>query len=104
MIFSLYESICCFSESKGNQILPEKSLFTKFFQIVASVFFVVIYFIIIPVIVIISAMIGFILVPNLIIKCFSLITVIGTLYWSIQTFIAIFKANKNPKSYISLIS
>jgi hypothetical protein len=103
MIFSLYDSICCFSEIKGSQTLTEKSFITKFFQIVVSVIFVAIYFIILPVVVIISAMIGLILVPNLIIKCFSLITVIGTLYWSIQTSIAIFKANKNPKSYISLI-
>jgi len=48
-------------------------------------------------------MIVLILFPNLIIKCFSLIIVIGTLYWIVQTYIAIIKAYKNPKTYISLV-
>lgn len=103
MIFSLYDSICCFSETRSNQTLKEKSIITKFLQIVASIIFVVIYLIMLPVVVIISALIGFILFPNLIIKCFSLITVVGTLYWILQTYIAIIKAYKSPKTYISLV-
>lgn len=103
MIFSLYDSICCFSETRSSQTLKERSIITKFLQIVASVIFVVIYLILIPVIVILSAMIGLILFPNLIIKCFFLIIVIGTLYWSVQTYIAIFNAYKNPRTYFSLV-
>ena len=103
MIFSLYDSICCFNETKGSQTLTEQSFITKFFQIVVSIIFVVIYLIILPVVVIISALIGLIFFPNLIIKCFSLITVVGTLYWILQTYITIIKASKNPKSYFSLV-
>jgi len=103
MIFSLYDSICCFSETKGSQTLTEKYFITRFFLIVVSIIFIVIYLIILPVVVIISALIVLILFPNLIIKCFSLITVVGTLYWILQTYIAIIKAYKSPKTYISLV-